>query len=242
MKILVALGCSHTNGSMIDGINGSSEYNVRNGFPAMLANKFGYQLVNISKPGGSNQYIQRSAIEYITNHYNKNNEYLFLINWTSRLRCEFRYSENSSFTHKTLGDYIDLKSVPFTVGTNPNLFADKRISKMLDYTPYLIDLELESLRWATWAYALQCTFENYNIPYLMSNTCEPMPRLDINKKIVNKLNLDKYIEPFDLDFVMIQYLMNWGYEKTECWHFLSDGHQAWANRLEGYLRKLNYVE
>ena len=74
MKILAAFGCSHVNGSMLDGKNGSSEYNIRNGFPGMLAKKYGYQLHNISKPGGSNQFIHRSVIHYVHNHVKDNRE------------------------------------------------------------------------------------------------------------------------------------------------------------------------
>ena len=242
MKYLVAFGCSHTHGSMLDGINGSSEYNVRNGFPGILAKRYGYQLYNISKPGGSNQYIHRSVVEFLTKHYDPMHEYIFLINWTSRFRIELRYNEESINRHVSLGDFTDYKSVPFTVGSDPALFSDKYICKLLNYTPLLINAELEAERWATWAYALQNTLEYMNIPYLMSNTCEALPHTSDNFMVCNKLDTKKYIEPFDTPSSMLNYLQDKGIPKTPCYHFREEGHKLWADRLETRLRNLNYVK
>lgn len=242
MKYLVAFGCSHTNGSMLDGKNGSSEFNVRNGFPAILAKRHGYELLNISKPGGSNQYIHRSIIEFLTTHYKEENEYLFLINWTSRPRIELRYKENNSNKHTTVGDFTDIKSVPFTVGTSPNLIADQSIIKLLSYTPYFINLDLEAEKWACWVYGLQKILEYKNIKYLMSNTCEPLPELANNHTVIDKIDTKNYFNPFDINSCMIEYLMAKNFSKTPCWHFKLDGHEAWADKLEARLRILKYVE
>jgi hypothetical protein len=76
----------------------------------------------------------------------------------------------------------------------------------------------------------------------MTNTCEGMPVIPSNKKIVNKINLEKYIDPFDTDQCMLGYLTAKGYEKTKCYHFREDGHLAWAAKLDKHLRDLNYVE
>jgi len=242
MKYLVAFGCSHTNGSMLDGVNGSSEYNVRNGFPGILAKRHGYELINISKPGGSNQYIHRSVVEFLTHYHNENDDYLFLINWTSRPRMELRYHEDSNCAHVTVGDYTDKKSVPFTIGTNASLFADKSVIKLLSYSPYFINLDVQAERWACWVYGLQQLLQAKNIKYFMSNTCEPLPQIAENISVVNQLNLQTYMEPFDTQNCMIEFLMDQNFEKTSCWHFRKDGHEAWADKLELRLRKLRYVE
>lgn len=241
MKYLVAFGCSHTNGSMVDGVSGSSAYTIANGFPGMIAQKYDYHLYNISKPGGSNAYIHRSIVDYITNHMNKDAEHLFLINWTSRPRIELRYKESSAHKHDTHGHFTDKKSVPFTVGTNPALFFDKDIQKLLNFTPYIINDEIESQRWATWAYGVQCMLENLNIPYLMTNTCEALPVIPTNYNITEKLNTKKYITPFDTSQTMLEFLQNKGIEKTPCWHFQKDGHELWAKKLCKHLKDLSYV-
>jgi hypothetical protein len=134
MKYLVAFGCSHTNGSMLNGIVGSSYENTQRSFGGILAKRYGYKFYNISKPGGSNAYIHRCVVEYITHYMDKHAPQLFLINWTSRPRMEFRYPEGDANVHDTHGDFVDKKSVPFTVGSNPSLFYDKHLRRYACYT------------------------------------------------------------------------------------------------------------
>lgn len=241
MKYLVAFGCSHTNGSMLNGNVSSSVENTQNAFGGILAKRHGYKFYNVSKPGGSNAYIHRSVVEYITHYMDKSAEHLFLINWTSRPRAEFRYPEAGAEIHNTCGDFLDKKSVPFTIGSNPNLFKDTRYGQLQKIAPYFINEELDACRWATWAYGLQCMLEHLNIPYLMSNTCESLPILDQNKKLTNKLNSRKYLKPFDNNACMLNYLSSLGYQKTKCWHFREDGHLAWADRLDIEIKELGYV-
>ena len=238
MKYLVAFGCSHTNGSMLDGAAGSSYENTRNAFPGILARRYNYELRNISKPGGSNEYIHRSIVEYITHYMDAKLEHLFIINWTSRSRLEFRYPEDSPHEHNTTGDFNDKKAVPFTVGSNAKLFKDPRYKQLQNLAPYYINPELESLNWATWAYAVQQMLDKLNIPYLMTNTCEALPQ----NKITHTLNLNNYIKPHDTESTMLKYLTDKGYDITPCYHFKQDGHQAWADKLHGHLKDLNYVE
>lgn len=244
MKYLVAFGCSHTNGSMIDGIAGSSYENTQRSFGGILAKRYGYEFYNISKPGGGNAYIHRCVVEYITHYMDKDAPQLFLINWTSRPRMEFRYSQDTmdAHAHDTYGDFVDKKSVPFTVGSNPILFHDNRYGQLQTLSPYFLDPDVNSIRWASWAFGLQCMLDHMQIPYLMTNTCEGMPVISGNEKIVEKLNLKKYIDPFDYNKCMLGYLTAKGYKKTECWHFREDGHNAWAKKLDKHLKDLGYVE
>lgn len=242
MNILVAYGCSHTNGSMLDGVNGSSYENTRNGFPGMIAKKHGFELLNISKPGGSNRYIHRSVIDFVNNELDPKNEYLFLINWTSKTRMEVRYAEESRHRHVTLGDYVDQKSVPFTLGSKASLFTDKAVARLCRLTPYLNDLERDCNDWAAYAFSLQNVLQKNNIKYLMSNTCEELELNNWNKPILQSLNTDYYMYPFDRDQAMVDYLLNKGIEKTPCWHFKEDGHRLWADNLEQRLKDLGYVK
>jgi hypothetical protein len=244
MKYLVAFGCSHTNGSMLDGIAGSSYENTQRSFGGILAKRYGYEFYNISKPGGGNAYIHRCVVEYITHYMDKDAPQLFLINWTSRPRMEFRYSQDTmdAHAHDTYGDFVDKKSVPFTVGSNPILFHDNRYGQLQTLSPYFLDPDVNSIRWASWAFGLQCMLDHMQIPYLMTNTCEGMPVISGNEKIVDKLNLKKYIDPFDYNKCMLGYLTAKGYKKTECWHFREDGHNAWAKKLDKHLKDLGYVE
>ena len=243
MKYLVAFGCSHTNGSMLDGKNSASEYNVRKGFPGMLAKRHGYELINISKPGGSNQHIFRTVLDFINNHMDNQNEYLFLINWTGANRIELRYPEKNDL-HKYVhyGDHLDFKSVPFTVGIKPSIYTYKPIVHLIKYIPYLFNDDMMFDKWATYAYSLQCVLKKNNIRYLMSNTCEGLKSTEYNANIINKLDTLHYPNITRDKDSMVVWLLDQGIKKTPCWHFREYGHQVWADRLETYLKELGYVE
>ena len=243
MKYLVAFGCSHTNGSMLDGRNSASEYNVRKGFPGMLAKRHGYELINISKPGGSNQHIFRTVLDFINNHMDNQNKYLFLINWTGANRIELRYPEKNDL-HKYVhyGDHLDFKSVPFTVGIKPSIYTYKPIVHLIKYIPYLFNDDMMFDKWATYAYSLQCILKKNNIRYLMSNTCEGLKSTEYNANIINKLDTLHYPNITRDKDSMVVWLLDQGIKKTPCWHFREYGHQVWADRLETYLKELGYVE
>ena len=241
MKILAAFGCSHTNGSMLDGLNGTSEYNVRNGFPGILAKKYGYQLHNVSKPGGSNQFIHRNVIHYLHNRVKDNVEYLFLIGWTGLRRIELRYPDNTKHVHPTRGDFIDQKNIPFTCGTEPHLFKTHQVRDLLNFGPYLMPETALQERWASYVLGLQSMLKTKNIKYVMFNTCDKHNVLPTTKSILDNIDKMHYIDPLDQQAVYIDYLIANGYEKTPCWHFGLDGHQAWAEVLERRLKVLNYV-
>ena len=243
MKYLVAFGCSHTNGSMLDGKNSASEYNVRNGFPAILAKRHGYELINISKPGGSNQHIFRTVLDFVNNHMEDQYDYLFLINWSGANRIELRYPEkNDLHNYVHYGDHLDFKSVPFTVGIKPSIYTYKPIVHLIKYIPYLFDDNMMFDKWATYAYSLQCILKKNNIRYLMSNTCEGLKSTEYNANVINKLDTLHYPHISSEKDAMVTWLLNQGVKKTPCWHFREDGHALWADRLETYLKELGYVE
>ena len=243
MKYLVAFGCSHTNGSKLDGKNTASEYNVRNGFPGILAKRHGYELINISKPGGSNQYIFRAALDFVNNHIDDQDEYLFLINWSGANRIELRYPEkNNLHNYVHFGDCVDYKSVPFTVGIKPSVYTYKPIVHLIKYIHFLFDNDTMFDKWATYAYSLQCILKKNNIRYLMSNTCEELASTEYNSAIIDKLDTLHYPHIGSTKNSMVTWLLDQGIEKTSCWHFREDGHAMWAYRLAAYLKELGYVE
>ena len=232
MKILVAIGDSHTNGSQIDGQHGSSEYNLRNGFPAMIAKEYGYELHNVSKPGGSNQYIHRSTIHYINNYMHPENEYFFLIGWSSCNRIELRYPDNTPWLHHTKGDFTDLKNIPFTPGTDPILWKSTQLKLLQNYTTFLFaNDDIMYAKWAGYALGLQHYLKAKGLPFYMHNTCERLPLNPATNGIVSHIDPDYYLQPSEMEWVYIVYLENLGYQKSECWHFREDGHRVWADIL-----------
>ena len=241
MRYLVAFGCSHTNGSMLDGVNAASEWNVRNGFPGMLAKKYDRELINISIPGGSNQYIFRSVLQYLHRYMDEHDEHLFLINWTGITRFELRYpNQMDQHLYHSKGDFKDEKSIPFSMGIKASLFTWKPAAELLRFGPYLFDEKHLCNKWASYAYNLQQILAAYNKPYLMTNTCDGMWRTDYNAPIIDKLCTKHYPHVEDTKECLVSWLLDQGIEKTPCWHFREDGHTLWANKLDGYLQELGY--
>lgn len=232
MTTLVTIGCSHTAGSMIDGRCGTSWYNKEHSYGGVLAKKLGMTHYNLGVPGGSNQYIYRATIRFINNFMHPQDDYIFLLGWTSTLRMELRYPEKSPYIHKVIGDFLDNKYVPFTVGTDPGLYETKDLVELDKMAPLLFYEDLLATDWAVYAYTLQHIFNQKNLRYYMFNSCFELPRISDNSKIVDALDRAYYHKPTDKNSSMLYWGLRNGYEKTSCWHLKQDGHQAWANHLE----------
>lgn len=237
MTTLVTIGCSHTAGSMIDGKNGTSWYNKQHSFGGLLAKKYGMNHYSLGVPGGSNQYIYRATVRFINNFMHPHDDYIFLIGWTSTNRMEMRYPDNTTYVHKVVGDFLDTKYVPFTIGTDPKLYLSAELKAMEKLTPLLFyENQLES-DWAVYAYTLQELFAQQKLKYYMFNTCHDLPVNQDNTEIVNALDTSLYYKPTDFDNSMLYWALNRGFEKTSCWHLKADGHAAWADHLEQLMQE-----
>lgn len=232
MTTLVTIGCSHTAGSMIDGRTGTSWHNKHNSFGGLLAEKYKMSHYNLGVPGGSNEYIYRGTIRFINNFMHDIDDYIFLIGWTSTQRMELRYPEQSHYVHKMIGDFLDQKYIPFTLGTDPKLYHTREAKELTKFAPLLFYDKLLENDWAMYAYTLQQLFKNRNLKYYMMNTCHDLPVNDTNKLFVDNLDTNFYYNPTDFDSSMLYYALNKGYEKTECWHLKADGHLMWAEHLD----------
>lgn len=88
---MLIAGCSHSSGSEIDGTPDSA-YNRQHSFGNLFANKLGYQPINISTPGATNQLIARHVMRWFAENKsivnNKTNNVAVLVNWTESIRVE----------------------------------------------------------------------------------------------------------------------------------------------------------
>ena len=243
MTTLVAIGCSHTYGSALDNYLGiiAQGYNKEHCFAGLLAKKYNFDYYNLGLPGGSNQYIMRSTSEFVLEHMNPDEDYIFLVGWTSTARLELRYPDEVNHEHLVDTDLFDRKYIPFTLGTDPSLYHTGEVRRLSGYSPLLFDEELLNNEWATYAYTTQQMFKNKNIKYYMFNTCHDLPTTDWNKPIIEKLDTKHYYNPTDFDSSMLYWALNKGFEKTNCWHLKQDGHNAWSEFLEQKLKGLGYL-
>lgn len=232
MGTLVAIGCSHTAGTALDGVTGSqNEFNLYNCFAAQIARKMNYQYINLSVPGGSNQSILRKLNFYIAENKKDLENTFFLLGWTTASRFELRYLENSPHNFITINPWVDKKYIPFTHKMDPKLLHTKTPKDLTYYSPYLFHPEEDENNWAVYVYSAQKVLENLNLKYYMVNTCKEILKTKFNYSIINKLNKDYYLDPLDPEMSLLWWALKKGYEKTECWHLKLDAHTEWANYI-----------
>jgi len=244
MTTLVAVGCSHTYGSALDGYAGieKKDYNKAHCFAGLLHKKYNFtNYYNCGLPGGSNQYIMRTVSSFLQNHKQDSDDYLFLIGWTSTTRFELRYPDDVKFFHSVRTDLHDKKYIPFSLGTDEKLYHTGEVRRLSGYAPLIFDDQSLNDDWAAYAFSLQQMLKLHNIKYYMFNTCHDLPVTNWNKPIIEKLDTTHYYNPTDFDSSMLYWALNKDFEKTNCWHLKQDGHQAWMEFLEEKLQGLGYL-
>ena len=239
MTTVVAIGCSHTYGTMLDGIQSSSLFNLNNNYAALFAKKNNFKCINLSMPGGSNEYIHRTFVDWFTRLKKKDEDYIVLIGWTSLLRMELRYDEQSEYYHPTMAK-ADPKYFPISLGQEPEIASNKEMKRIHSIMPLLFEDTKELDMWASYAWHTQSILQKNNIKYLMFNTCEELLYTQNNEDIIKKLDTDKYIHPTEKHKNFLYWGLNQGFEKTECWHLKLDAHIAWSNYLNEKCKELDY--
>jgi hypothetical protein len=95
-KYLLAVGCSHMAGSEIEGAGYTdrSKTNLSKAWPGQVARKLNLNYINLSQPGGSNEYIVRTTVEFVSNWVAQGrdpSELLVVLGWTTQERLEFTW-------------------------------------------------------------------------------------------------------------------------------------------------------
>lgn len=205
--MLLVNGCSHIAGSEADTNVG-----------ILFAKELGHDLVNIAEPGGGNQRILRSTIEYI--EQNKKPDFV-LIGWTTHERFEFSFDgERRNYT-------LDKQS------------ENRYLHKFYRYADlHLADWEIGEENTILNQYLLQLYLESKRIDYMycnMYNSINPENQSVLWKQI----NKDKYLTS---NTSLIEDAMD---EFTEGWSNTKHAvdpkiHQSMTDKLLEYYRS-NYV-
>lgn len=196
-KILLANGCSHVAGS---------ESPIS--FVDPLAEKMSMTPVNIAMPGGSNDRIHRTTIEYCLN----NTVDFVVIGWTTHERFEFPW--NNKFEYYGLGRQSD----------------DQKLQQLFDF------MSLYCANWnpiglsttLNYMYSLQCFLELKCIPYLFFNSWNSIP-FDYQDTVWSNINKDKYYRPHEGIFEKFEQLMPHNFSKMR--HGNQVVHNAIAEEL-----------
>lgn len=142
-KRLLTIGCSFTYGEELEDPHTQS-------WPALIAEEFDYELINLGLCGGSNDYIFRQAIEYtVDDRYD-----LVIVQWTEPSRFEV---------------WNEWSSSPVNVSVNPS--GEEVIDHMLPwvkgYYKYSYNELFAFRNWAVKIQALQNYFKSIYQPYRM---------------------------------------------------------------------------
>lgn len=243
MTTLVAIGCSHMAGCELDGKNPDSTYNRHNCFAARVAANLGYNYLNLAVAGSSNQFIHRKLVEFITTHARHNEEYFFLIGWTSSNRMELRYSDTDTHIYHTCANLHDDKYFPFTSGTATHIILDEKMKKLTKFVDILFEENLKETETATLAWSAQEILKNNNHRYYMINTCDKMKRTKYTAGIIDKFDKNFFYNPEDRNSSYFYYcLNNLGFRKySSHWHHYEPAHIQYSDFLEAEIRKAHIL-
>jgi len=240
MTTLVAIGCSHMAGCELDVVNKDSEYNRQNCFAARTAKDLGFNYYNLAIAGASNQFIHRKLVEFITTHANDNEDYFFLVGWTSSGRMEVRYNESSLYSYEAYADFHDPKYFPLTAGTEKHIIQDTKMRKLTKFVDVLFDDVLKDNETASLIWSTQDILNNNKFKYYMINTCTNIKRNEYNSKIIDKIDLQYFYNPEDENSSYFYYCLNkLKFKKfSSYWHHYEPAHIEYSKFLTDKIRKV----
>jgi len=236
---LVAFGCSHTYGTMLDGKQSSSLFNYHNNYAGLIAKQNNFKYENYALPGGSNECIFRTGLDWLTRIKKRNEDYVVLVGWTSPFRMELRYPQDSEHFHSTMTKG-DKKYFPISLGQEPEIATSKDFKRIHSLTPLLFEETKDNDYWATYAYGLQQAFKKHKVNYFMFNTCVELKPTFNNRHVVEALDINKYHKPLSEPDCFVSWGLNQGFKKTECWHLKLDAHIEYSKLITNQLKTLGY--
>lgn len=163
------MGCSFTQGY---GLKNPQE----DSWPALLANNFNLECVNLSQPGAGNEFISNTVLEYMLTNDTK--DCFFIIAYSEYLRMDFCHkSDENLFIHLTPSNmqWIELTKAVYPRYVNHHYFFKKFLLNVIKIQSY-------------------CKL--HDIDYVMLNGITTVDRklLDMPdiKNLISKIDLTKY--------------------------------------------------
>lgn len=243
-KIALVAGCSHSVGSEIDGTE-DSEFNRKNSFGGLLANKLGRETINIAMPAGTNGSIARSILNWFKHNYDAETMDVFVIvGWTDSCRVEVPYDEQMYYDSgnpaidwydKTANNY--LRVLFGWEGTNEK---EKEICKFFHEVMARHEgiMEIWSLNCIL---QVQYFLKSMNVDYVMTsamnvytyNNTAVKPYLDL-------VDDTRYYDiTSDGDKTFYWKYRNLGHtnEKAKYWHHGIEPHRLYAEELYNFVKE-----
>ena len=234
-ECLLLNGCSHAAGSEIDPLSLEPRgWTPEKAFGAHLARRLGFaQHINLAMPGGSNERILRTTLEYLGTHGSEFSPggLFVVVLWTGPARFEV-YDE-------TWRTWINL-----CPGVQDTRWFDDYPPPLQNYFKYHVlvrtsPVEVATRRWVE-VLLLQAYLKNQGIPYLFCNAYHPLDTSDGYASFRAQLDASRYYRPFDEDATFWHTLRAAGFKVRSPGpkiprgfqgHYGEDGHVFWAELL-----------
>jgi len=177
---LYAIGCSHMAGSEIcgPGTTAATKQNIVHAWPGQLARAFELNYTNHSAPGGSNEYIMRSTIDYVSQWVYQGRdptELLVCVGWTTNERVEFTWEDqhihwangSDAEQYKNTGDFTTWFKALQLYHTDYNFGLFKKITYMTMLDSFLKSYEVDHIQVNNCASIKAETFDHLRLKHLM---------------------------------------------------------------------------
>jgi hypothetical protein len=238
-KIMLITGCSHAAGSEIDGTE-DSQYNRQNSFGNLLANKMGYEPINIAENGGNNPAILRTTLEWFNEEYDPAKMEIFvLVAWSESSRLQLPVDGNlghgnlyANWRSKTSPGYMYINQ-GYPGGTPAEIEMMPYYHKFI--ANHLLYLELTSINLVL---QMQYFLKMKNIKYLMCNTMHMIDNsYKHNSFYVDLVDRTKYMYLLESDLAFFWKYRYLGYSnpKAKYWHHNEEPHRLYADLLYKFI-------
>jgi len=241
--ILVANGCSHTAGAEIEHA-GQGECHDK-AWPKHLADKLGYEHVNLSMSGASGHRVVRTTLEFLYLHYQKNDKCLknlfFVILWPGFFRTEI-HSERSR------NHFYDDGWCPLVVGNDDMYKNSIDKAAYMYYKSWVTSFTRHhnTIDYYQNVLLLQNIFQKYGVKYLFWNASmntlskDPMYApyyIHISEKTFPKIHHSEYCFT-ELCRKSNQKLTKGTIESGFASHYNEDAHKWFAGRMYDYMTQV----
>lgn len=210
-------------------LGGDENYRIQNSWSGILSNLIGCEIQNDAVPGGSNQRIIRTSLDWIA--ANKDKDLFVVIGWTGLNRIEL-WNEKSN-VHKQHLINFDLNYSK----------ADKKFYEQYwreSYNDYeKIDNFIHQL------IMFQGFLQANNIPYLFFDALPTVHDTSLDTSVFdhfdNLIDKKRYFQYNMINGCFYTWSIMKKYKQGPRNHPIEDAHSDWANMLHAYITENNLL-
>jgi hypothetical protein len=187
------------------------------GWPKLLADQLGCEVVNLAIPGTGNDTIHRRTYEYVHENLPTNSKPFFVIMWSQYWRREYWFRKYYK------ADCDDFAPMYYPDGEPENDY-ERAFIKNFNEEEFLRKMMVLKT-------SLKALFDTYNIPYIMSDYHDD----HTPNKIVNEIKsrFPNFYKKFStLNDIESVNSITKPYSKTPCGHDGLDTHPILANEIK----------